>query len=133
MIVPMAKFKFDSLKEFSDYVERYFSQNRGRNYGNDNFEFKECKRRGDVAYMTFDVNEDFDSVAACIKIPAKNVWLCFFPKFSHDGLKDLPSALGEINDQNHKARPDRHPPSEEKLNELPDNYKEWQTIDVYAE
>jgi len=37
----MAKYSFDSIPEFVDYVETYFSGPRDLNYGDDEFEAKE--------------------------------------------------------------------------------------------
>jgi len=124
----MAKYNFDELHDFADYVEKYFSGDRKLNMGNDDFERKAIKRDGDVAYMKFEVNENFDAVATCIKVPAQDEWLCFFPKFSHKPLEQMHEVLSEVNNDNHE-RNDRHPTSEEKTEEEDFNgMEEWESL-----
>lgn len=124
----MAKFKFESLEEFKDYVERYFSKQRDRNAGNDRFEFDRLKQVGDVAYLVFDVNPQFEALAMAVRVPAKDTWLCWFPKFSHHGLDHLSDVLGDVNNGNHELRPEKHPASSEKLeDEEGFDEAEWET------
>lgn len=124
----MARYSFDELHDFADYVEDYFSTPRDLNYGDDEFERKAVKKDGDVAYIKFEVNEDFDAVATCIKIPAQSEWLCFFPKFSHKPLERMHDVLSEVNNDNHEARPDKHPSSEEKTEAVQFNETQWVSL-----
>lgn len=59
-------------------------------------------RDGDVAYLKFEVNDSFDAVATCVKVPAQSEWLCFFPKFSHKPLEKMHEVLSEVNNDNHE-------------------------------
>lgn len=121
----MAKYNFDTIQDFVDYVEQYFSKSRSRNTGDDSFEISQIARAGDVAFLRFDVNPDFDAMAVLVRVPAQNEWVGFFPKFSHEGLAELPRLLGEVNNDNHDNCPERHPPSEEKRMEEMIGGLEW--------
>lgn len=110
----MTKYDFESLDEFIGYVEKYFSRSRARNKGDDSFEHAETVREGDTAFLRFRVNENFDSMAVAVRIPAKDDWLAWFPNFSHHGLGELPEMLDKINNANHERNPEGHPTSEEK-------------------
>lgn len=124
----MARYSFSSVQKFIDYVEKYFSGPRDLNYGNDEFEASKYMRSGDVAYVRFDVNDDFNALAVCLRVPAQSEWVCLFPKFSHDKISELPRVLCEVNDSNHDNRPDRHPTSKEKLDEQDLNDLEWEEV-----
>lgn len=124
----MAKYKFDTIPDFIDYVEKYFSGDRDLNYGDDDFEASEYMHSGDVVYIKFEVNDDFDALAVCMKVPAQSEWVCLFPKFSHDKISELTNVLGEVNNDNHERRPDRHPTSEEKLEDENLDDLEWKEV-----
>jgi len=124
----MAKYKFNTVRAFTDYVEKHFSGDRDLNYGNDDFEASEYMHSGDVAYIKFEVNDDFDALAVCMKIPAQSEWVCMFPKFSHDKISEMTRVLAEVNNENHERRPDRHPTSKEKLEDEELDDLEWMEV-----
>lgn len=124
----MAKYSFDTVQDFIAYVEKYFSGDRELNYGDDEFEASEFMNSGDVTYVKFEVNDEFDALAVCMKVPAQDEWVCMFPKFSHDKISEMTDVLAEVNNDNHERRPDRHPTSEEKLEDEEMDDLEWSEV-----